>query len=547
MPYRLDTHVLTVDANVIRKVDTGNPANLYSMWTVFSRHADSVEQGPRLENLSGQRETLVVDNKEKTAPTTQTLLQNIPSESRITDLPPLSGSVESLRDEEAVDFTSVSAPLGITRPRVLRQDSCTSIRSKRGHYISSDGFEKMIIPIVNDKEPLSAPPRVAPRAKVLELEPTTLEPSSSTTTESQSSTKSLIASDGSPLPSSQSLPRPTVVRGFYPSQTPMTPGAAQSSDTIPELKSPSAGNVVPSKQPARPAPGHSCSSSEQDQSFSNSKPMIPIIKKPVFQIGGSSEEDGPLKSAMVSSRPSSLLSARTIDGEIAEDSDTGDYIDESAIDDDDDSSDWEDSAKEGDKSSMDDKSFQRVNSKPNLTSQRSLITLVLAKIDRARKFDNHVSQSTSAVPRSHLANGPSLGASPNDSDEASLMTKATPDIGLEPIHEESKSNAQPTITSSPSIKNQDVQSPLLAITWMKIISLLANKWIGIFRRNLLRERQQDSSAADAVLKQPCTPHDADNLNQSLGESVTNNDVHAYDWDQRFLQKIRNNGYHYRGW
>lgn len=33
MPYRLDTHVLTVDANVIHKVDTGNPANLYSMWT----------------------------------------------------------------------------------------------------------------------------------------------------------------------------------------------------------------------------------------------------------------------------------------------------------------------------------------------------------------------------------------------------------------------------------------------------------------------------------------------------------------------------------
>lgn len=33
MPYRLDTHVLTVDANVIHKVDTGNPANLHSMWT----------------------------------------------------------------------------------------------------------------------------------------------------------------------------------------------------------------------------------------------------------------------------------------------------------------------------------------------------------------------------------------------------------------------------------------------------------------------------------------------------------------------------------
>jgi hypothetical protein len=33
MPYRLDAHVLTVDANIIHKVDTGNPANLYTMWT----------------------------------------------------------------------------------------------------------------------------------------------------------------------------------------------------------------------------------------------------------------------------------------------------------------------------------------------------------------------------------------------------------------------------------------------------------------------------------------------------------------------------------
>jgi hypothetical protein len=42
MPYRLDTPVLTVDANVIHKVDTANPANLYSMWTgkVFSFACD---------------------------------------------------------------------------------------------------------------------------------------------------------------------------------------------------------------------------------------------------------------------------------------------------------------------------------------------------------------------------------------------------------------------------------------------------------------------------------------------------------------------------
>jgi hypothetical protein len=33
MPYRLDTHVLTVDANVIHKVDTGSPTDWYRLWT----------------------------------------------------------------------------------------------------------------------------------------------------------------------------------------------------------------------------------------------------------------------------------------------------------------------------------------------------------------------------------------------------------------------------------------------------------------------------------------------------------------------------------
>jgi hypothetical protein len=32
MPYGLDAHVLTVDANVLHKVDTGNLDNLFSMW-----------------------------------------------------------------------------------------------------------------------------------------------------------------------------------------------------------------------------------------------------------------------------------------------------------------------------------------------------------------------------------------------------------------------------------------------------------------------------------------------------------------------------------
>lgn len=574
MPYRLDTHVLTVDANVIHKVDTGNPANLYSMWTVFSRCADSVEQGRRLENLSWrlwQRETFVVDNDLKDASTVsspKTLPQNIPSEIRIPDLPQLSGSVESLADEEAVDFTSVSAPLEICRPRIRRQDSCTSSRSKRERHISSDDFEKMIVSIVKDKGPLSAPPHIAPVAAPLKESlpaPPAFERSGSTTTESQSPSKSISdRSEASPEPSPMTPSRTTVVRGFSPSQIPVPrtiPSSVQcaTSDMIPEpTSSPAPKHVQSKKQPTKfSLGGASFSSTEQDQSLDNHKPIIPIVKKSMFQIGGSSEEDGSLKSALASSRPSSLLSpqkkqasfstnvmTRTIEDEAAVDSDT-DYIDESAIDDDDDdSSDWEDSIEDSGKSSIDDKFFQRVDSKPNLTSRRSLITLMLAKNDRARNLGNHASQSTSALPRSRMApNGPSLGASPNDSDEGPLMMKGMRHPTLKPIHEIPRSTAQPIVSHASHVQGQAALSPRTTRR-----NMLATELTESLRRHLLWERQQKSSTANAVLKRRHTSHDVANLRQYPEKSCmkTSEDVNATSWNQYF-SKEASNGYHSKGW
>uniref|UniRef100_A0A8H7K8N3 DUF3295 domain-containing protein n=1 Tax=Bionectria ochroleuca TaxID=29856 RepID=A0A8H7K8N3_BIOOC len=114
----------------------------------------------------------------------------------------------------------------------------------------------------------------------------------------------------------------------------------------------------------------------------------------------------------------------TVDIDNAIDSDSeGDYIDESAIDDDD-SSEWEDTNENSSKSSVDDKYFQRVDSKVNLTSRRSLITLMLTQTeDRAKALSNHASQSTSAVPQSRNRNGAAFAVSPNDSDDAPLIMK----------------------------------------------------------------------------------------------------------------------------
>ncbi|KAF5244002.1 hypothetical protein FANTH_7915 [Fusarium anthophilum] len=208
MPYRLDTHVLTVYASVIRKVNTSLLSHLY--------------------------ETFVVDKEDKTAPTTQTLPQKVPSES-----PSLAKSIEA-----------------------------------------SEGMRQL-------------------------------------------------------LP--QSLRRTAVVHSFSLSQihTPRTIySAAQPSDAIPKPLD----------------TGDDC---DPGQSHSHRNSSILINKKPVLQIGGSSEECDRLQSSKASSRPGSLLTQ-----EAAGDPDADDYIDESAIDDDDDSSDWEDSMEESGKSSMDDKFFQ---------------------------------------------------------------------------------------------------------------------------------------------------------------------------------------------
>ncbi|KAF5657490.1 hypothetical protein FHETE_10409 [Fusarium heterosporum] len=514
--------------------------------TVLSRCADSVEQGRRLENLSWrlwQRETFVVDNEAKTAPSTQTLPQSIPSESRIPDLPQLSGSVESLVDEEAVDFSSLSVQCPLRSPALV-----------------SDDFEKMILSIVKDNGPLSALPHDATVAKEALPAPPGFERSGSTTTESQSPTKSITASEGSPQPSPpESISRTTVVRGFWGAQIPTSriiSTAAQSTDATPEPKSSPAAKVVQSKKPAGLALGGSCSSGEQYKSLSNSQTMRPIIKKPMSQINGSSEEDGSHKSVMVTSRPGSILpackeQASSSDNEMtapnddgaAVDSDTEDCIDESAVDDDDDSSDWEDAGEESGGSNMDDKFFGRVDSKPNLTSQRSLITLMLHQNDRARNLGGHASQSTSTILPSRVARSPSPSVSPNDSEEAPLMMKDMRGPGLKPIHEVPQSSAQPIISGPNHIKPQAALSPRTTRR-----NMLATELTESLRRHLLWERQQKSSTANAVLTRRHISHDVANLKQYPEKPCLkkSEDVHASSWVQSFLQKV-DAGYHSRGW
>lgn len=596
MPCLLDAPVLKVDAEAIHRLDTRDPQNLFSVWTVFARCADSVSQGRRLENLSWRlwtRETFCVEpGNLKTSMPTSSLPRGIEGKSKPSpdDMPQLSGSVDSIASEEAIDFTAEASPMEIDRPRICRQDSCASSRSRgKERHITSDDFEKLVVSIVHSKEPLAAPlPLVAmpiiisspsetkKPAPAPISQPPALERSGSTSDSEPSKAsppRSANSSEQSSLsPATQfSPPSHTVVRGFSTSHIPMFQTITSHPrpapiDPIPEpTSSPQAKLVQPKKQQAKFALGGSSSCDDSLSDRGNSPDVarqpVPQIKRKMFQVGGSSEEENSLKSAMHSARSGMFASQKkqtsfsnqlvtgTIPAPVMdnEQSDTeAEDVDESAIDDDDDSSDWEDSNEESGKSSIDEKTFfQRVDSKVNLTSRRSLITLMLERNDRQAKLGNGASQSTSAIHQGRRPprQGPSFVSSPNDSDDSPLMMKkgTRPAPPLKPINEIPRSAAQPILTPALNTHHQAALSPRTTRR-----NMLSTELTESLRRHLVWERSQKSSTVNAVLKRRHTSHDVANLKQYPDKVVMKKDteINPSSYDQYFG---RDAGYHSKGW
>ncbi|KAG5968410.1 hypothetical protein E4U58_001880 [Claviceps cyperi] len=554
-PCRLDTHVLTVDANVIHKVDTSNPANLCSMWTVFSRCADSVEQGRRLENLSWriwQREQLIDSSKrlpaeptslttviteaatDKSAsndtktPATTITTSKLPAGARKQEVPQLSGSVESLADEEAADLTSISAPLEI-RPRIQRLDSSNS---RKDRHISSDDFEKMIVSIVKDTEPLSAPSQTSA--------PTTdrAAPSPEKATKEAIQVRALTFPDAAEAASAQHpLPEPS--------------------------SSPAAQPVEAKKQPARFALGGSCSSGEQAQSIENVENAKTVLAQVVVRHPGDTGRDALKSSAAAASKaPPANVAAPVVStiqalasahnhSESAVDSETEtESVDESAIDDDEgDDSDWEDSVEESGKSSVDDKQlFQRVESKVNLTSKPSLISLMFAQDERTRSMmgghslSSHRSTPAHWRPRVAHSNSSGPGFSPSVSGEPSLVTRGS---ALKPISEIPRSSAQP-ITASTATAPIPFSGALSPRTTRR--NMLATELTESLRRHLLWERRQKTMTANASLRRRHTSQDVQNLRQYPDKPFMKpgEDAEARSWNHDLDRQTRN-GYHAKGW
>ncbi|KAH8903170.1 DUF1752-domain-containing protein [Coniochaeta sp. PMI_546] len=545
MPACLATPVLQVDTNVIHQVDTQNPDNLFSMWTVFAKCAGSVDQGRRLENLSWRlwtRETICCD--ETTAPNSTTLPKQIRQQSRSSpseDVPELSGSLDSVADEEAVEFYSETPALEIARPRIRRQDSCASSRSRKDRHITSDDLEKMVATIIQCKEPLNAPlPDLVDscliRVEDAEMCPLRTDRSGSTTseescddsTDAPSLDSNQQQSPTTEMPSSQSHPT-VVVRGFSPSTVPICRITSQSQkapspSAIPEPKAaPAAQLVQPKGRQARFALGVSSgddSYSDRESMVAKTKVVPPPAKRPMFKLGGSSEENTPDSNPKAHNlrnvqqqNYADYMNASAIESDDEDDA----VFDESAIDDDDESSEWEDSNEESGKSSVDSKlNFKRIDSTTNLTSRRSLITLMLAQTEGQvqRNPRGIASQSTSALPRTRTSpNGPIV--SPNDSDEAPLMMKRGPrPPPMKSINEVPRSAALPIMTTTNGIAHQTMLSPRTTRR-----NMLATELTESLRRHLLWERSQKNATLNAVLKRRHTSHDVANLKQYPGQNL----------------------------
>ncbi|KAH7027918.1 uncharacterized protein B0I36DRAFT_375562 [Microdochium trichocladiopsis] len=576
MPCKAEGLVLTVDPNLIHKVDTNNAENLFSMWTVFSRCADSVEQGRRLENLSWRlwnRETFCCEtSKAESSP--MSIARHSPL-SKITDMPPLSASLESSNSEDAIeDLVDEAEPHLHIRPHVVRQDSCSSNRSRgREPHITSDRLEQMVVHIVNGKENKLAPlpqhvQASIPTPKVVVDSPpprpaSPLQRQPSSASDSQNTASDVMPqsqSTSSPVSETVGTPAKTTVRGFFPASLPVR-SAPQ--PTEPKVSQP---EVIPAPD-AQPPAKHvqqkgkkagffiGTDSDSSPQSMENDYDMpAPKTSAPAPR-GSSSDGQSPsLKSALARPHLGAQKKTASFANIVATHrasqqaiSDQSDDYDESAIDDDDSDSEWEDSIEESGKSSLDDQvTFKRVPSKSNLTSQRSLISLMFAGQDqRTKALSSHASQSTPAIPQRSrtMQNMSTMANSPNDSDEGLQMKKGMRPPQLKPINEIPRSTAQPITAHAQPIRHQAALSPRTTRR-----NMLATELTESLRRQLLWERQQKTSTANAVLKRRHTSHDVANLKQ-YPEKVHMNkaaDEPSTSWNQYFNRDTQG-GYHAQGW
>lgn len=500
-----------------------------------------MDQGRRLENLSWRlwtRETFCVEPENCNRTSALPVLR-----SEAGDLPELSASVESAASDQAERIEAhIKRPkFSDYRPAVVREDSLASLGRGKEKHITSLDLERMVLNIKEKKQLEPRPHPVEPAAPVVDITPrpstpTPTPPAVSTarhvphfsvrptpypheSTEScsttapegnESDTAQVNASDTSVsssgiLPSRPELIKSTsIVRGFSPSHI-SSSFRSQPRLSIDPSPSRSATQLRPSPLKKKGGMFTLGGSSGDDDESSFEERMVPQAAQENATGGGLKPKinnpDSTKKTASFSNQVSSHIIPNSKDISRSDEDaiETDDEVSESAIEDDEDS-DWEDSITEGGESSVDEQGgmFQRVDSRPNLVSRRSMLTMMM---HQPARMQSNAFRSSPALQRSRLTSpsGPSIPQSPPDKEDESLVMRG-PDVPR----------------SKPIVMNTNGSQSMAHSPRTTRRNMLATELTESLRRHLLWERQQKSATANAFLKRRHTAHDMKNLQEYPG-------------------------------
>ncbi|ETN39120.1 uncharacterized protein HMPREF1541_05343 [Cyphellophora europaea CBS 101466] len=503
MPSRLNAPVLTLDAAKMHQVDPRNVESLFGMWTVFNKCSQNIKDGSRLENLSWRlwaRETLCCPPQPDKSIVPAI---DVPA-ARTSQVPSLSNSPSS-SDESGSEGEEeeISQEKRRRSPSLADEDSALSKSRGKEPHLTPTTLKKIVVQIQEKSElgPLSPSIKASISSLPAEAEKPTDEETESkplqnstdscisgttiTTTSTSATRKSDHRSSDTSVSSDGLIRSGSVVHGFSPVSTSFR-AKAMSGLPVPSSKL----AVSPAQKPGMFQLG--VSSEDDESSFENRPSALkpPPARSSLSHSLNRQQIAGRLQKKTTSFRD--IVEQRRMDsdaeadeGAIATDSEDGD-----SVFDEEENDDWEDSPSDDDKTpAQDPPTFRRVESRPDLVSRPSMLSMQLDQRRRTSGLQNEASRSSPAFRRSRAAspNGPSLPRSPEDHDE---------DGGLMMRGSDPKPQPRPMPIAMPQPPNQTLaHSPRTTRR-----NMLSTELTESLRKNLLWERQQKSQTVNAFLK-----------------------------------------------
>ncbi|KAF2091713.1 DUF1752-domain-containing protein [Saccharata proteae CBS 121410] len=555
MPFRSQVPLLQVEPGAITTVDTSSAEQLFGLWSIFSKCSGAMDDGRRLENLSWRlwtRETFCC------APERKPILPPRWSFSRKNSMagfpvPALSSSIDSDDSDDLATHATASS----SRPEIRRLDSTESYNK---------GFEKHITPldlghlVTSIQEKKDTTPR-------LSTPPPRIVPESSTSTVAtaiDSDASKMSPPVGSETSDSTDCSSHSVVRGFTPGRVSVS-SSLRSKTNLQSAPAP----ILKPNPTTRPEPikrkgamftlggssdegGESSLETHMQMSNTVRSSLSDGLKRPAMNRKTTSFKDE------VVTRTIPDMKAYESEEVFETDSEDDDVaVSESAIDDDDeddedeDDDQWEDSDEDesGPASAANHQvSFHRVDSKPNLTSRRSLLTSLMHEGDRAQALQNAASKSTPAIRRSRTSspNGPLVAESPS---KETAQPPPTRQQRLQPPQEAQIPRSKPIIMTTSNTHATPALSPRTTRR-----NMLTTELTESLRKHLLWERQQKNSTSNAVLKRRHTSTDVKNLknypNESQAAPLSRVKEQATKGNNSWTTNYFDTGlqeYHERGW